>query len=270
MPALEDIERFSPAPSEKGTVPEKGDSPLFLTELLKRMKKYLRLYHATWQPERAAIQPPKGEQSRATGEGRPDGSPEGKILEPGADGVASEKEKLLEHYGADADRRIGFVKDIAPNVGPEFEGEARLIRIDKLLPDIQNTGLNLKLLALTEHTSPIKSFKWRQYVNFFLDHRQEIEAGKRTVYMYSSGNAIQGALRTVHILKTRGLRLRNGAVWKLPPDFKVIMVAYDFLDEKKRGEIVKFNDLGGMVFINDFIQLAKEKGIFNPQEDETV
>ena len=125
------------------------------------MKKYLRLYHATWQPERAAIQPPKGEQSRATGEGQPDGSPEGKIPEPGLDGEPFAKAALLDHYGAERDLRIGFVKDIAPNVGPEFEGEARLIRIDELLPDIQNTGLNLKLLALTEHTSPIKSFKWK-------------------------------------------------------------------------------------------------------------
>jgi len=100
---------------------------------------------------------------------------------------------------------------------------------------------NFVWLGVKEYKTPSHSFKYRQFIDaFFTDILDVTQKGLvKPAYahgaaMFSSGNAILGALETVDWLKTQG--------W-LPSDFKITLIAMQELAPNKLKKIQVYKDL---------------------------
>ncbi|MFT5206367.1 MAG: tRNA A-37 threonylcarbamoyl transferase component Bud32 [Candidatus Omnitrophota bacterium] len=218
---------------------------------LESAKRLVRLFHVTW---------------------RADGSPEGVLPEVNARGDGRVRNALLRKYSAE--RIEKGIKNVREELlEPSGEREAPVVNLSKkikVLKDFKkDSGIDIDLIASIEYKTHTGrptltgSFKRRQFINFFLENIEKFQLKNpkriKQVFINSSGNAIQGLLFTVKVLKETGL---------LPKDFTVVMVAHDNLDPTKKKKIEKKypGDFEEILFIGDFIEQAKELGDVLPAD----
>jgi len=154
------------------------------------------------------------------------------------------------------DRVSQAVGEVATVVGGDPKPE--VTALDKLpkhvLKAFQDAGVTV--LGDHEYGFQVGSFKGGQYAPTFFDNLERINNDPSIKgIMFSSGNAIQGVLYTVKKLKELKL---------LREDFKVIMVAYSKLDERKRQRILTFNQGG-----RDVVEIKNAEDLFH-EFKETV
>ncbi len=221
---------------------------------LESAKRLVRLFHVSW---------------------RADGSPEGVLPKVSVKGNKRARDALLRKYPAE--RIENGIRNVQEELlGPSGEGEAPVVNLSKKINVLRefekDSGIGIDLIASIEYKAHTNrrptltgSFKRRQFINFFLENIEKFQLDNpnriKQVFINSSGNAIQGLLFTVKVLKDVGL---------LPEDFTVVMVAHDNLDPTKEKKIKsKYpGHFKSILFIGDFIKEAKELGGVLP-EDKT-
>ncbi|GEM_PF-4518918 len=223
------------------------------SDKLEYAKKFLKLFHATWSEE--------------------DGLPEGVLREVEPAGDKKTLRSLLRLFSLrriwDGIHRVhGFLWDSGEGEAPVVDLRNRLGTVKQFIAE---TGEDFDLIASLEYQrndgkpTITGSYKRRQFFNYFMENL-ELFRGKdriKRVYINSSGNAIQGLLFTVNLLKDLGL---------LPKDLIVVMVAHPGLDDEKKKKIEKqYGDtFGGILEIPDFIKEAKKLGMFRGKSEKKL